>query len=143
MKETEYKKIAKLAKSRKFDNNLEAVVLFRLLANIGGTFGMIMRHQVEEYSDLDEAENEKEAYAFLNWLPKDFKEKLINESKNNLVKASFITKEECPGMLWHISCCSYRANRIKTIARHWVTKNHNYLKNNRMRSDSITKIHFL
>jgi hypothetical protein len=143
MKETEYKKIAKLAKSRKFDNNLEAVVLFRLLANIGGTFGMIMRHQVEEYSDLDEAENETEAYAFLNWLPYELKEKLINESKNNLIKASFITNENSFEILWHISCCFYRANRIKTIARNWVAKNHNYLKNNQMRDDGITKLHFL
>ena len=83
----EARKIAKKAKARGYDGNLEAMALYQILSNVGGEFGLIMRHAIKEYGDIEHG-NDEESFAFLNWLPYDLREWLITAARKNLVKAS-------------------------------------------------------
>jgi|13_taG_2_1085334.scaffolds.fasta_scaffold00011_63 hypothetical protein len=143
--EAEAKKIAKVAKKRNYKGNLEAMALYQILTNIGGEFGMIMRHVVEEYNDIEHG-SEEESFAFLNWLPNHMVEWLVNSAKNDLVKASFVTNINCQWHNhWHIVADSAKKVVIETKIRRWckTPEAKKFIKRNEHRNDCITTYHWL
>jgi hypothetical protein len=140
------KTIIKNAKTKAFDSNIEAFTLFHILANIGGDFGLIIRHKIQEYGDIDQVSN-NEAYNFIKWLPSNLYEDLVRLSKDGLVKSSFITNNKRNRYThhYHIVCCATKRTRILTIVRNWVKtkQGKKWIKNNEHRKDSITDFHFV
>ena len=141
----EAKKIAKKAKARGYKGNLEAMTLYQILTNIGGEFGTIMRHMIEEYGDIEHAA-EEESFEFLRWLPWDLSVWLKDAAKNNLVKASFVTNVNSDWhQHWHIVADSAKKTVIETKVRRWVKteEGKRCIKRNEHRGDSITTYHWL
>ena len=139
------KKIAKKAKARGYNANLEAMALYQILTNIGGEFGTIMRHMIEEYGDIEHG-TEEESFSFLRWLPCDLNKWLINAAKNNLVKASFVTNVNSDWhQHWHIVADSAKKTVIETKVRRWVKSEQGkyFIKRNEHRGDSITTYHWI
>ena len=138
------KKIAKKVKKRRFDPNLEALCLFRILASIGGNFGIVMRHQISDLADIELPERGKTGYEFLDWLPSDLKKELLLLSKR-LVKGSFVTGNNSRyEEHYHVSCDAVIRTLILTKARKWASKNKEYIKNNNnVMVDEITTVHFV
>ncbi len=151
MKTTE---IAKRAKSRRWGKNLEATLLFHILANMGGTFGTLIRSQIDEIADIEDEVDPKVAFdIFFNWLPTNLSEKLKEEAMNNLVRSSFITNdridkvnwEKGTSIHWHIVGCKYRKSRIKTIALKWARSEagKKWMKKADLKDDCVTTYHWL
>ena len=131
------KKIAKKAKSTRFNINNSAVSLFHVMANCGGLIGVLTRNMVEGIQEIELAKSEKEAFSFLKFLPKDTQTKLI-EQANQLVVATFITNEGYENQHWHIVLDSYRKMRIKTIIRHITAEE---LRKPQHKKDCATAFH--
>lgn len=136
------KNIAKKAKSRAYDSNLEALALFQILSNIGGNFGLIIRHAIKEYEEIEIGDNESETYHYLSWLPNTMYTWLVNASRNELVKASFITNEQ--SRHWHIVADSAKRVVIESKVRRWVKteEGKRFIKRNEHRNDCITTFHW-
>jgi hypothetical protein len=131
------KKIAKKAKSNRFDMNNSAMGLFHIMANCGGLIGVLTRNMTEGVEEIELADSEEEAFLFLKFLPKDTQAKL-KEQAEQLVVATFITNEGYHNQHWHLVIDSYRKMRIKTIIKHIpqeeLTKSHR-------KKDSVTTFH--
>lgn len=141
----EARKIAKRAKARGYKGNLEAMALYQILTNIGGEFGTIMRHMIEEYGDIEHG-TEEESFAFLRWLPGDLCAWLKEAAKNNLVKASFVTNVNSEWhQHWHIVADSAKKTVIETKVRRWIKTDQgkDFVKRNEHRGDSITTYHWI
>lgn len=138
--------IARKAKARAYDSQLEAMVLYQIASNIGGPFGIICRHIIDEYGDIEQANSDDEAYAFLRWLPNHLNEWLRTRSKDGLVKASFITNQKSDyDQHWHIVADSAKRTVIETKLRRWVKtpEGKSHIARNEHRCDSITTYHWL
>jgi hypothetical protein len=139
------KEIAKKAKARGYKGNLEAITLYQILTNIGGEFGMIMRHVIEEYGDIEHGD-EPESFIFLRWLPHHLNEWLIQAAKNGLVKASFVTNVNSEwNNHWHVVADSAKKVVIETKVRRWVKtkEGKRHIKRNEHRGDCITTYHWI
>ena len=139
------REIAKKAKARGYQGNLEAMALYQILSNIGGEFGLIMRHMIEEYGDIEHG-NEEESFAFLRWLPYQLNEWLIKAAKNDLVKASFVTNVNHEWYNhWHIVADSAKKTVIETKVRRWckTPEGKTFIKCNQHRNDCVTTFHWL
>jgi hypothetical protein len=129
-------KIAKKAKTTKFDINNNAVSLFHIMASCGGLVGLITRNMVE-MDEIENAASEEEAFSFLKFLPPLDQAKLRDQAKD-LVKASFTTNEGHGNQHWHLVLCSYRKMRIKTIIKHIPQET---LKKMELKNDCLTTFH--
>lgn len=139
------KSIAKKAKARAYDTNLEASTLFQILSNIGGEFGLIIRHKIEEYGDIDQVSVE-ESFSYIDWLPHDMYHWLIKQANNGLVKASFVTNSKSEWhQHWHIVADSAKKVVIETKVRNWAKTEvgKSFIKNNGHRNDGVTTFHWI
>lgn len=140
------KTIIKNAKAKAFDGNIEAFALYQVLSNVGGDFGLIIRHKIEEYGDIDQVD-EEDSYNYIKWLPHDLYKELVALSKDGFVKSSFITNNKRNRYThhYHIVCCSTRRTRILTKVRNWIKteKGKKWIKNDEHRKDSITDFHYV
>ena len=144
--EKEIKKIAKKAKARAYDTSLEAMTLYQILTNIGGPFGLICRHLVGEYGEIEQASCQDEEYVYLKWLPSHLHDWLIAKSQSGLVKASFITHQgSCYDQHWHIVADSAKKVVIETKVRRWCKSEEGkrFIARNDHRGDTITSYHWL
>lgn len=99
------------------------VALFHVLIQVGGHFGVIMRHQV---SDLATAECDSE-YSWLDWTHNEFREKMIEMSKALIIRAvcrhdDVTRKEE-----YFIECDKDVKRRIKHAAKTYFHKHRDEL----------------
>lgn len=143
--EKEAREIAKKAKARSYKGNLEALALYQILANIGGEFGLIMRHIIEEYDDIEFAD-EQESFMYLRWLPNHLNKWLVDAANKDLIKASFVTNQNNEWHNhWHIVADSVKKTVIETKVRRWckTPEGKSYIKKNEHRRDCITTIHWL
>ena len=131
------KKIAKKAKSKRFDMNNSAIGLFHIMANCGGLIGTLTRNMTEGIEEIELADSEKEAFLFLRFLTEETQAKLKEQAKQ-LVVATFITNEGHHDQHWHIVLDSYRKMRIKTIIKHIPQEG--LIKSHR-KKDSVTTFH--
>ena len=135
------REIASLAKVRAFDTNLESAVVANILCNIGGDIGLIMRHKIECFSDLDV----EESFYFMKWLPSTVYSAIV-EIAEDIVVASFVTDaNHSYKNQWHISACSIKKKRIETKVRRWALSEEGkkYIKRYNMKKDGVTTIHFI
>ena len=120
MDQNKIAKIAKKAKSQRFNISNDAACLYYIMANIGGIFGIIVRNQFYDAIDHIESQNtEEEAFAFLEFLDENIIDQLRAQAKG-LCKASFITNEKQLDeyeMKWNLVMDGYKKMRIQTICR--------------------------
>ncbi|MAH45873.1 hypothetical protein CMI37_08580 [Candidatus Pacearchaeota archaeon] len=126
-------------------NNSPAVVLYYILSNVGGDFGLILRHKIDEIDQIESCLTLDEAFElYLSWLPEVLVEKLKDQAQKDLVKSTFKVGSDIDRNTYHFVCSQYRRSRILTITRAWIRNpNHReWLKRNDMREDTITTIHW-
>jgi 4-aminobutyrate aminotransferase-like enzyme len=119
--------------------------LYYILSNVGGAFGLILRHKIDEIDQIESCLTLDEAFnLYLSWLPEELVEKLTSQAQKDLVKSTFKVGSDVDENAYHMVCSQYRRSRILTIARAWIKNPHSKesLKRNDMREDTITTIHW-
>lgn len=99
------------------------IALFHVLIQVGGHFGVIMRHQV---SDLVDAECDTD-YSWLDWTHYEFREKMIKMSKDLVIRAVQVTDDISGIDKYFVECDKDVKRRIKHAARTYFHKHRDEL----------------
>lgn len=105
------------------------LVLFRILCSVGGDFGLVMRHTVQEIGDVEDSDE----YEWLNWTQdNEFINEMVNLSKKLVIRAVYHEQvaigSYLPEFGYYYECDSAIRTIIMTKARNWAEKNKQFIK---------------